>query len=93
MFLADGAAVYVSQGVSCSLQDLSLITVSGAAGFGCVSSPWHSFTAKARPVTDIDVSRAQGGLDATIEMLETKRNRMRFLENKIQEKKVIGLVS
>jgi len=57
-----------------------------SAGFGCVSSPWHNFTVKARPITEIDISRAQGGLDATIEMLETKRNRMRFLEKKIRDK-------
>jgi The Golgi pH Regulator (GPHR) Family N-terminal len=59
------------------------------AGFGSVSSPWHNFTVKPRPVTDIDISRAQGGLDATNEMIETKRNRIRVLEKKLQEKKVV----
>jgi len=63
------------------------------AGFGCVSSPWHNFTVKARPITEIDISRAQGGLDAAIEMLETKRNRMRFLEKKIRDKKVRRFLS
>ncbi|RPA97846.1 hypothetical protein L873DRAFT_1689745 [Choiromyces venosus 120613-1] len=65
------------------------------SGFGCVSSPWHNFTVKTRPVTEINISRAQGGLDATIEMLDTKRNRMRFLEKKIRDKKASqeGLMS
>ena len=56
------------------------------SGFGCVSTPWHSFIAKQRLVSDIDVSRAQGGLDATTELLNSKRNKLRFLEKKIQEK-------
>lgn len=60
----------------------------GIAGFGCVSSPWHNFTTKPRPVTDIDVSRAQAGLAAATEMLEEKRKRLRVLDMKIQDKKV-----
>lgn len=63
------------------------------AGFGCVSSPWHNFTTKPRPVTDIDVSRAQAGLTAATEMLEEKRKRLRILEMKIQEKNVCLIVS
>lgn len=57
------------------------------SGFGCVSSPWHNFTTKPRPVTDIDVSRAQAGLAAATEMLDEKRKRLRILEIKIQDKK------
>ncbi|KAL7275469.1 hypothetical protein RUND412_001597 [Rhizina undulata] len=57
------------------------------SGFGSASSPWHNFTTKPRPITDIDVSRAQAGLDAATELLETKKNRLRFVEKKIQDKR------
>lgn len=54
------------------------------AGFASVSSPWHNFSdataRKRRPVTEADVNRKQAGLDATNEMLLTKRHRLQALE-------------
>jgi hypothetical protein len=60
------------------------------SGFASVSSPWHTFGAqlsssRKRPVTDADVSRKQSGLDATNEMLVTKRHKLQALERKASE--------
>ncbi|KAJ1335379.1 Abscisic acid G-protein coupled receptor [Microdochium nivale] len=54
------------------------------SGFASVSSPWHTFGSQAsrRPVTEADVARKQAGLDATNEMLVTKRHRLRQLQRK-----------
>ncbi|KAI5926359.1 Abscisic acid G-protein coupled receptor-domain-containing protein [Camillea tinctor] len=57
------------------------------SGFASVSSPWHTFGSRAsrRPVTDSDISRKQAGLDATNEMLVTKRHRLQALQRKVAE--------
>ncbi|UNI16401.1 hypothetical protein JDV02_002836 [Purpureocillium takamizusanense] len=59
------------------------------AGFASVSAPWHTFVdtpaRRGRPVTEADVSRKQAGLDATSEMLLTKRHRLQQLERRALE--------
>ncbi|KAK7934983.1 hypothetical protein PG985_000478 [Apiospora marii] len=57
------------------------------SGFASVSSPWHTFGSPAsrRPVTESDISRKQAGLDATNEMLLTKRHRLQTLQRKVAE--------
>lgn len=40
---------------------------------------------KSRPVTEVDIARAQMGLEATNEMLETKRDNLQALEEKLAE--------
>ncbi len=59
------------------------------AGFASVSAPWHTLTAatdrRRRPVTEADVNRKQTGLDATGEMLLTKRHRLQMLERKVAD--------
>ncbi|KAJ8119467.1 hypothetical protein O1611_g10608 [Lasiodiplodia mahajangana] len=57
------------------------------SGFASVSSPWHTFGNKAsrRPVTDSDIARKQAGLDATNEMLLTKRHRLQTLQRKVAD--------
>lgn len=55
------------------------------SGFASVSSPWHSFAARSRPVTDSDIARKQAGLDATNEMLAVKHSRLRALQRKISD--------
>ncbi|ORY69500.1 Abscisic acid G-protein coupled receptor-domain-containing protein [Pseudomassariella vexata] len=57
------------------------------SGFASVSSPWHTFGSPTsrRPVTDSDIARKQAGLDATNEMLLTKRHRLQTLQRKIAE--------
>ncbi|TFA99416.1 Golgi pH regulator [Trichoderma ghanense] len=56
------------------------------SGFASVSAPWHTFgraeTRRRRPLTDADVNRKQTGLDATSEMLATKRHRLQQLQRK-----------
>ncbi|OLN85677.1 Golgi pH regulator [Colletotrichum chlorophyti] len=59
------------------------------SGFAAVSSPWHTLGAaserRKRPVTETDISRKQAGLEATNEMLLTKRHRLQALERKAAE--------
>ncbi|KAI1816802.1 Abscisic acid G-protein coupled receptor-domain-containing protein [Poronia punctata] len=57
------------------------------SGFASVSSPWHTFGSRSsrRPVTDADISRKQAGLDATNEMLLTKRHRLQTLQRKVSD--------
>ncbi|KAK2052190.1 hypothetical protein LY76DRAFT_598806 [Colletotrichum caudatum] len=59
------------------------------SGFAAVSSPWHTLGAaserRRRPVTEADISRKAAGLDATNEMLLTKRHRLQALERKASE--------
>ncbi|EOO01607.1 putative g protein-coupled receptor protein [Phaeoacremonium minimum UCRPA7] len=57
------------------------------SGFASVSSPWHTFAdnrgARRKPVTDADIARKQSGIDATSELLLTKRHRLRSLQRKL----------
>ncbi|GKT46832.1 golgi pH regulator [Colletotrichum spaethianum] len=59
------------------------------SGFAAVSSPWHTLGAlserRKRPVTEADITRKEAGLDATNEMLLTKRHRLQALERKASE--------
>ncbi|KAI1326336.1 Abscisic acid G-protein coupled receptor-domain-containing protein [Xylariaceae sp. FL0255] len=57
------------------------------SGFASVSSPWHTFgnTVSRKPVTDSDIARKQAGLDATNEMLITKRHRLQSLQRKVAD--------
>ncbi|KAL7945825.1 Abscisic acid G-protein coupled receptor domain-containing protein [Trichoderma barbatum] len=55
------------------------------SGFASVSAPWHTFgrtETRRRPLTEADVQRKQTGLEATSEMLATKRHRLQYLERK-----------
>jgi hypothetical protein len=58
------------------------------SGFASVSSPWHTFVDdrmyRRRPITEADLARKQAGLDATSELLLTKRHRLRSLQRKAQ---------
>ncbi|CAM1509932.1 Fc.00g002670.m01.CDS01 [Cosmosporella sp. VM-42] len=62
------------------------------AGFASVSSPWYTFAdvsaRRKRPITEADVNRKQVGLDATNEMLITKRHRLQALERKAADQPV-----
>ncbi len=55
------------------------------SGFASVSSPWQTFGAKARLVTDADIARKHAGLEATTDMLSAKQSRLRALERKIAD--------
>lgn len=59
------------------------------SGFASVSSPWHTFgtPTSRKPVTDADIARKQAGLDATNEMLITKRHRLQTLQRKVASEK------
>ncbi|KAF7545730.1 hypothetical protein G7Z17_g8966 [Cylindrodendrum hubeiense] len=64
------------------------------SGFASVSSPWYTFAdasvRRKRPVTEADVNRKQAGLDATNEMLATKRHRLQYLERKSSDRQGVA---
>jgi hypothetical protein len=50
------------------------------SGFASVSAIWQSFGPKARTVADTDIARKQAGLDATMDMILEKKERLRMME-------------
>jgi hypothetical protein len=63
------------------------------SGFAAVSAPWQTFGAKTRPVTESDVARKQAGLDATNDMLNSKRSRIRVLQRKVKDAPAEGFMT
>jgi hypothetical protein len=63
------------------------------SGFAAVSTPWQTLGVKQRPITESDVARKQAGLDATNDMLATKKARLRALQRKVSEAPRQGLVT
>ena len=74
--------------VEASLERIGVIGISVMSllsGFASVSSPWHNFFSRPKPVTEASIARKAAGLEATREMLTTKRSRLRALEHKMSE--------
>ncbi|KAJ4413744.1 hypothetical protein N0V85_003446, partial [Neurospora sp. IMI 360204] len=69
---------------------IGILLMALLSGFASVSSPWHTFADnrafRKRPITDMDIARKQAGLDATSEMLATKRHRLRSLQDKLAQR-------
>ncbi|KAL2255184.1 hypothetical protein VTK26DRAFT_3911 [Humicola hyalothermophila] len=67
---------------------IGISLMAALSGFASVSSPWHTFVEdrayRKRPITDGDIARKQAGLDATSELLMTKRHRLRALQRKAE---------
>ncbi|KAG0648606.1 Golgi pH regulator [Hyphodiscus hymeniophilus] len=63
------------------------------SGFAAVSSPWQTFGAKQRLVTESDVARKEAGLDATNDMLAAKKSRLRALQRKLKDAPVQGFMA
>jgi hypothetical protein len=55
------------------------------SGFVAISAVWQTFLVRKRIVTESDINRRRTGLEATEEMLETKRSRLRALEAKVAD--------
>lgn len=71
------------------LSRLGVIGVSLMAllsGFGAISAPWYCFARRQKPVTETDLRRAQGGLEATTQMLDSKRQKLATIERKLNSK-------
>ncbi|KAK3322236.1 protein GPR89A [Apodospora peruviana] len=66
---------------------IGILLMALLSGFASVSSPWHAFvdvrSYRRRPITEADITRKQAGLDATSELLLTKRHRLRSLQRKM----------
>ncbi len=88
--------------IEACLERIGVIGISLMAllsGFASVSSLWQNFGSKPKQVTETDIARKQTGLDATNDMLLTKRSRLRALERKMSDapsegflKKAIGSI-
>ncbi|KUI64585.1 Golgi pH regulator B [Cytospora mali] len=72
------------------LERIGIIGISLMAllsGFASVSSPYSmladSSSRRRKPITDADIARKQAGLEATGELLMTKRHRLRSLQRKL----------
>ncbi|KAL8743277.1 MAG: hypothetical protein Q9190_004359, partial [Brigantiaea leucoxantha] len=71
-----------------SLERLGVLGISFMAllsGFASVSNPWQTLGSQPRPVTEGDIARKAGGLEATNEMLTTKQSRLRAVERRISD--------
>lgn len=53
------------------------------SGFASVSSIWQNFGPKMKPVAETDITRKQAGLDATIDMIGEKKERLQQLQRKM----------
>lgn len=62
------------------------------SGFASVSAPWQSFGARPKPVSEATIARKQAGLEATNEMLATKRSRLRALRRKMSDAPAEGFI-
>ena len=62
------------------------------SGFASVSSIWHTFLMKIRPISEADINRKQAGLDTTYELLADKHNHQRRLESKIAQTPKSGIL-
>lgn len=62
------------------------------SGFASVSAPWQSFGARPKPVSEATIARKQAGLEATNEMLATKRSRLRALRQKMSDAPAEGFL-
>ncbi|CAG8962116.1 hypothetical protein HYFRA_00005159 [Hymenoscyphus fraxineus] len=79
-----------------SLERVGVIGISLMAllsGFAAVTNPWQTFGIKTRPVTEADVNRKQAGLDATNDMLASKKSRLRALQRKAQDTPAEGFMT
>ena len=53
------------------------------SGFASISSIWQNFGPKARRVHETDINRKQAGLDATLDMVAERKERLTQLERKL----------
>lgn len=71
-----------------SLERVGIIGISlmaSLAGFAAISSIWQTFGVRHRQVSHADLTRKQAGLDATRNMLDMKRSRLRAVQARIGE--------
>ena len=90
-----GAGSHKSLSEAC-LERVGIIGISLMAllsGFASVSSLWQNFGVRVRPVMESDISRKEAGLEATEEMLESKRSRLRALDRKMSDAPTEGFMT
>ncbi|KAK9467830.1 Abscisic acid G-protein coupled receptor-domain-containing protein [Lipomyces arxii] len=65
---------------------IGISTMAVLSGFGAVSAPYSSFTAKPREVSEMDLTRIKTGIETTEELIKYKETALRTLEQRILEK-------
>ncbi|KAF1920951.1 Abscisic acid G-protein coupled receptor-domain-containing protein [Ampelomyces quisqualis] len=78
------------------LERIGIIGISlmaSLAGFAAISSLWQTFGAKYCPVTESDIARKQAGIQASNDMLLTKKSRLRAIERKLSDNPQAGFMS
>lgn len=87
--LGQSSGTESSQSLSeASLERIGVIGISVMSllsGFASVSSPWQNFFSRPKLVTEATITRKAAGLEATQDMLSTKRSRLRALERKMSD--------
>jgi len=79
---------------SLSEQCLSRIGVIGVSlmallsGFGSVSAPVGAFTTQPKIVSDVDIARAESGLESARELIESKKRKLKQLQDRINRTSV-----
>ncbi|KAF2235453.1 hypothetical protein EV356DRAFT_566342 [Viridothelium virens] len=64
---------------------IGISLMASLAGFAAVSSLWQTFGARSQPVSEGDIARKQAGLDATNDMISTKKSRLRALQRRVMQ--------
>jgi hypothetical protein len=72
---------------------IGITLMASLSGFAAVSAVWQTFIVKTRVVTENDIARRQSALQASIEMLATKRSRLRGLELRMSDSPSGGFLS
>lgn len=87
--VGQGQTIKSSQSLrEASLERIGVIGISVMSllsGFASVSSPWQNFFSRPKPVSEASIGRKAAGLEATKDMLEAKRSRLRALDRKLSD--------
>jgi Abscisic acid G-protein coupled receptor/The Golgi pH Regulator (GPHR) Family N-terminal len=81
--------------VTASLERLGItgtLMMALLSGFAAVSAIWQNLATKARLVSEADINRKQAGLDATLELLASKKSRLRQVELQVSHAPSRGFV-
>ncbi|KAK9447729.1 Abscisic acid G-protein coupled receptor-domain-containing protein [Limtongia smithiae] len=65
---------------------IGVSTMAVLSGFGAVSAPYTSFTAKPRQVSEMDISRVRTGIETTDELTRFKETSLKTLEQRMLDK-------
>ncbi|KAK9458252.1 Abscisic acid G-protein coupled receptor-domain-containing protein [Dipodascopsis uninucleata] len=65
---------------------IGVSTMAILSGFGAVSAPYSSFTARPPQISDMDIARIKTGIETTEELIQFKEASLRTLQQRILDK-------